>query len=352
MSVAIQCEPRARVLKVRDAVFLHSGWRTAATWIWSEFRELPGVVGFYEPLHESLADLRCDRIELERPDAWNSRHPGNRPYFEEFAALMGDRRPGVPGYRRAFAYDRYFLCEHEEQPGLRSYLQGLLDHAHANDRTPVLKFARSLGRVGWLRRCFPQAAHLLVMRDPLAQWLSAWRHARLGNPFFLAAPLAILARNDANVLVSSALAALDLSVRDARQWTMRQTYSACVRRVVVHSPIESYRHFLAFWIATALASVAHADATIDAGLLARSALYRSRVEHTITEFTGLAPHFHSSRPSDLGIVDTGLPMPEVVRLHEAARCAFEPKGAAWLGQWLEVEFADHHRDALFDANSG
>jgi hypothetical protein len=42
---------------LKQAVFLHTGWRSAGTWVWSRLRELDTATGFYEPLSNVLAEL-------------------------------------------------------------------------------------------------------------------------------------------------------------------------------------------------------------------------------------------------------------------------------------------------------
>src|SRR5262245_47471573 len=58
--------------RICQAVFLHTGWRTAGTWLWSRFRARPDVMGFYEPLHERLDDLALHEIPELRADTWDS----------------------------------------------------------------------------------------------------------------------------------------------------------------------------------------------------------------------------------------------------------------------------------------
>lgn len=177
----------------RRAVFLYSaGWRTAGTYLWARLRSLPGVTGFYEPLHEDLAGLTPAGIAERRADAWESGHPEMAPYFAEFAPLL---RPegGVLGYRPGFAVDRLHEPEAE---ALVAYLGGLIAAAERAGGIAVFKFCRASLRFALLRRAFPQALHLAVDRNPLSQFASAWKQwVRFRNPYFLASPLLVLARN-------------------------------------------------------------------------------------------------------------------------------------------------------------
>jgi hypothetical protein len=195
-----------------DGIFLHTGWRTAGTWIWSRLREHPQCRGFYEPLHEMLPDLTAAQIEAMDSRSWNSLHTATAPYFLEYLPLLR-RDGGVAGARAEFAFDRYFLDPDAEQYDLRRYLRRVWAAGREGGRLPVLKFTRSLGRVGWLRRQFPEAAHVVVLRQPWAQFRSAWRCLVAdGNPYFLAAPIVVLARNAGDPAVAALVRALDLPV--------------------------------------------------------------------------------------------------------------------------------------------
>lgn len=191
---------------------MHTGWRTAGTWIWSRLREHPQCRGFYEPLHEMLPEVTAAGIEAMDSRSWNSLHTETAPYFMEYLPLLRPRG-GVTGARAEFAFDRYFLDPDAEQYDLRRYLRRVWAAGREGGRLPVLKFTRSLGRVGWLRRQFPEAAHVVVLRQPWAQFRSAWRCLVAdGNPYFLAAPIVVLARNAGDPAVAALVRALDLPV--------------------------------------------------------------------------------------------------------------------------------------------
>ena len=152
------------------AVFLHCGWRTRGTWIWNQFRQLRGIAGYYEPLNELLATLRPSEVSSLTADSWPSGHKGlTRPYFDEYRPLLKDDRAGVAHYQARFATDDFFAAPDAAMPELEGYLRTLLNDARHRGEQPVLKFCGSLGRVGWMRRRFPDAAHIVVLRDPLSR---------------------------------------------------------------------------------------------------------------------------------------------------------------------------------------
>ena len=276
------------------SIFLHSGWRTAGTWIWSQFRRHGRVMGFYEPLSESLATLTLQSMRAMRPGATNSRHPEpNRPYFEEFAPLFGGRRPGVAGYRPEFAYESFFLDAESDAPHLAAYLDSLLSLAHGQAKLPVLKFCRSSGRVAWLRKQFPDAAHVVVLRDPVSQWLSGWKiFLEDGNPYYITTPLRTLVRHKDRDTVAKAIELLRVRPRD---YDFPHRHAACCRFVKSMTPEALYRGFLAFWVSTTTAALPEADVVIESERLSDPE-YRVVAEQSIESLTGITISLADARP--------------------------------------------------------
>jgi hypothetical protein len=295
-----------------DAVFLHSGWRSCGTWLWDVLREKPGVRAYYEPLHEGLASLDRDAIGQFRPDSWGSGHGGGAPYFTEFGDLL---KPGggVAGYQRRFAFDDFFAAPGTDDPALRAYLDGLLAHAHREGRLPVLKFCRSLGRVGWLERQFPNALHVVMVRDPVAQWRSArLQMERDLNHYFVLAPFLILSRNATHKLLADAMRALDVSLPPWLSDDLGVTTTVCWRHVQKLDWAGRYRAFLALWAASAVAALSSDAMVIDADSLG-DADTRAAAEHGLSAAIGL----------DVALADTAQP----------------PTSTAWLGNAAEAEDA-------------
>ncbi len=270
------------------AVFLHAGWRSCGTWLWATLRADPGVRAFYEPLHEDFDRLDLSAIGAFSPDSWGSGHGPDAPYFAEFAALLNRRGTGVEGYRQSFAFDDYFAGAHHEAPALQAYLQGLLNSGQAEGRLPVLKLARSQGRVAWMERHFPDALHAVVLRDPVAQWRSARAQLeRDGNRYFILAPYMIIARNAGHALLASALAHLQVRLPPVVGPSLDVTRDACWYHVKNLSWAERYRGFLAFWAASSLASLSGAALVIDADALSEDADHRAAVEAVLRASTCL-----------------------------------------------------------------
>ncbi len=318
-------------------VFLHTYWRGRGTWIWAALRDEERALGFYEPLHEMMAGLTAREIAGTGPGEWDSGHPAMAPYWSEFAPLLAPGQAGVPGFRLDFATEDAFVAADEPQPALEAYLQGLLRHAEERGRVAVFKFCRSLGRAGWMRQRFPQALHVAVLRRPQALWESARRQFEAnGNPYFLAMPLLLLARNACAPTVIRSCRALHVPLPRLRQADPRRAMATCRVMLDQLSWDDRYRAFLAFWLASALSVLAADCLFVDADMLAWSADYRDEVAATMARASGLAPSFAS--PSG-GVREKLPPLePEQEAVQRAAlsllaesRAALRPQGyvLAW-----------------------
>jgi hypothetical protein len=233
-------------------------------------------MAFYEPLNEALATATLRDIAAMRPGANDSRHPDpERPYFEEFAPLIPTRGRGVAGFPAGLSYDHFLAGPQTSLPGLARYLDSLVQYAHANGKTPVMKYCRTLGRIAWMREHFPNARHIAVVRSPWGQWLSGWRiYKASGNAYFITKPLEILAQYYDHPLFAGALKALRLSP---------ELLSGSVKGT---PPDVFYRAFLAFWISMTYCTLLDAQDTIDSDRLGESQAYRRETEAMILH-TGL-----------------------------------------------------------------
>ena len=272
-------------------VFLHCGWRTRGTWIWNRFRGLDGVTAYYEPLAEQLATLRPATLARINALNWASGHPGvDRPYFDEFRPFLNPRQPGVLGYQRGFATEDFFSGPDAELPELEAWLRQLVRAARAGGRQPVLKFCRSLGRAGWMRRRFPDAVHVAVLRDPFTQFTSSLtQYGQHGTAYFLAMPLLLLARARRQPEIAACLDHLGARLPEPEREAI--DIGACEAYLRRGDPALWYRGFLAFWVLTAARATAAADLIIDSDALARDAAYRRRSEIALGRLTGRMARF-------------------------------------------------------------
>ena len=321
----------------RPPVFLHAGWRTAGTFLWSRFRALEGVLGYYEPLHESLAAVSASSLAEHGPQRWASGHPQlPRSYFEEFAPLLRRIAAGVRAYRSTFATDDFFAGPDAALPELAAYLGLLVGRAAAAKKQPVLKFCRSLGRAGWMAKNFPEAVHIAVMRDPVSQFISA-KHQFVvhGNPYFLAMPLRVLARNAGHARVAAALRAFEVQLPPGAADVSRERAGAILAAHLKRTePASWYRGYLAFWLLGALAIPESIDAVIDANLLSASAAFRAECEAELAGLSGVAVDLGggASEACCAGRVADrlGFPRAELWRHHAAASaCLAAAAGRDW-----------------------
>jgi hypothetical protein len=324
---------------VSDAapVFLHTGWRTRGTWVWSCFRALDRTTCFYEPLAEDLARLSPAAIEARSPKNWASGHPlWQRPYFTEFRPLLKTAAPGVLRYDPAFAVTGFFAEPDAEMPELHDYIDLLLRTAHADGGQPVLKFCRSLGRIGWMQRNFPQAIHIALMRNPLAQFVSAqWQFQRHENPYFLAMPLLLLATHRDLPEVAAAVRRLAVALPSLPSGgSLDAGMAACVAHLWRTDPIAWYRGFLAFWTVTAASIPDTIDLIVDSDLLTNSGEYRHQCEIDIATLTGRTVDFgdaqRGSNKDATMLATSGLRRADLWRVHDAAEALLADRsGDAW-----------------------
>jgi len=318
-------------------VFLHTGWLTRGTWLWSRFRALTGTTCLYEPLTEDLVTLTPAAIEACDPESWSSGHPPlHRPYFTEFRPLLKTVARGVRHCDPAFAISGFFAEPDVAMPELRDYIALLLRTAHAEGGQPVLKFCRSLGRIGWMQRNFPQAIHIAVTRNPLAQFVSAQRQFRRhDNPYFLAMPLLLLATHRDVPDVAAAVRHLEVALPSLPSGvSVRAGLAACAVHLRCSEPAAWYRGFLAFWIVAAANIPDTIDLIIDSDLLTNAADYRRRCEIDLATLTGcsidLGDALGGSGRDVCMLATSGLGRAEVWQAHHAAEAFLaERAGDAW-----------------------
>jgi hypothetical protein len=282
---ADQGSPRAA------GIFLHAGWRSCGTWMWERLRDGDNVRAFYEPLHEDLARLRVRDVGLLRPDSWPSGHGIGAPYFAEYLPLLS-AAGGVHGYAARFAFDDFFRPPEQDDPALECYLRGLIANAGEENRLPVMKFCRSLGRVPWLEARFPDMLHVVILRNPLAQWRSARRQMEQnGNRYFVVAPFVILARNASHPLLADAAERLGVKCPPGLGLGLTRdlsvTTDACWRHVSRIGWQDRFRAFLALWLASGIISVQGTATLLDADRLSDEPLLRGAAETALGQAVGI-----------------------------------------------------------------
>ncbi len=278
---------------------------------------MPQVHGFYEPLHEVACDLRRGDIARINPGSWQSSHSPTDPYFEEYRPLIPRGGRGVGLYQSRFAFDSYFLDLADEDPALAAYIDSLLAVSSAYDHIAVMKFCRSLGRVGWFERQFPDALHAVVMRNPLKQWRSCRRLlVEQRNRYFTVAPVLVLARNAQHPLVRAACAALDVQLPHLESGDMAYGVEKIWRAQKRQDVAAGYRAFLAFWTVTMTTALQGQALVIDNDRLGPDPQYRATVEHELQARIGERLPLQPRSPSSGS--NHGLGKAEIGAAHAAA----------------------------------
>lgn len=275
-------------------IFLHAGWRSAGTWIWSRFRVLPTVTAYYEPLHPILGDLSLADVPAVGP-AFTSGHPAlSEPYFDEYRSLITAQ--GVEGYRKSFATDRFGGDPDSTFAAVQGYLRHLCDTAISHGNTPVFKFCRSSGRLPWLKAAFPDMLHASVLRNPASQFASGWTLLQQwSNPFFVATPFRLLGLNQMDPVVRQVIELCGVRLSAAPVTSADEYAALCEQYVRTVDGDSAYRAFMAVWILSAARMAQSADVIIDQDRLGGSKEYVTELRETFAAQTRLMPDFSGVR---------------------------------------------------------
>ena len=206
----------------------------------------------------------------------------------------------MPGYRKAFALDRYFPTAAGIGPEV-TYLSRLIGHARRRGTYPVLGFSRSLGRAAALKHALG-GYHILIRRHPLQQWLSCRSYRdRMAISYFELCHFLILALAPAGTPARLFADTLRLpSLPRGLPQQLRFLNSA----LQPWSDELSYRAFIAVSLLSHAVAEPIADLVVDVDRLGRSPQYRETVRARILADVGMGVDFEDCRvPSrDLGPV--------------------------------------------------
>jgi hypothetical protein len=279
-------------LEHHRAVFLHSGWRCASTYVWNRFRRNLHTTGFYEPFGENMARSSHKRIRRQTAQGWDSRHPPlTLPYAQEYRPLLRPFLKGVPGYRKEFALERYFPTAAGIGPEVR-YVSRLIRHARRRGTCPVFGFSRSLARAAALKDALG-GYHVLIRRDPLQQWLSCRSYRdKMSISYFELCHLLILA-----------LAPPDTPARRFADTLGLPPLPRGLPQQLrfLDAALQPWRDELSYRAFTAVMLLSHAvaepvvDLVLDVDRLGRSQQYRETVRARIRADVGLGIDFDDCR---------------------------------------------------------
>lgn len=270
------------------AVFLHSGWRCASTYVWSRFRRSPFTTSFYEPFGEVLARCSPKRIDRQTAQGWSSRHPPLAlPYADEYRPLLRPFIKGVPGYRPDFALERYFPTATGVGPEAR-YLSRLIAHAHRRGTYPVLGFSRSLGRAAALKQALG-GYHVLIRRNARQQWLSCRSYReKVSLSYFELCQFLILALAPADTPARRFAGMLGLPPLPRN---LPKQIKFLHDLIYPWGDELSYRAFIAVSLLSQAVAEPAADLVLDVDRLGRSPQYRDSIRTHLLADVGLSIDF-------------------------------------------------------------
>ncbi|WP_296651546.1 hypothetical protein [Paraburkholderia sp.] len=279
-----------------QGIFLHAGWRTAGTWLWSRLRALDSVNAFYEPLSTLVGELTSADIPDIRP-SYNSGHPPlNSAYYEEYRPLLQASARGVQGYRRSFAADRFGEQPDSEFPALQTYLNSLCETSAGQGKIAVLKFCRSQGRAPWLKAAFPDVMHVGILRNPASQFASGWLlRQQWRNAFFVAAPFRVLGFQQNEPIVRQVIAECGVKLPPVAPTSYDTYAAACDQYAQTVEGSDAWRAFIALWMLCVWRTLKSADLVVDSDLLGQSPDYAAELGARFRASTGLMPDLSATR---------------------------------------------------------
>lgn len=279
-----------------QGIFLHAGWRTAGTWLWSRFRALESVNAFYEPLSTLVGELTAADIADIRPTYYSGHPPLKAAYYEEYRPFLQPAVRGVRGYRRSFAIDQFGGQPDSDFPALQAYLSDLCETSTSQGKIAVLKFCRSLGRAGLLKEAFPAVMHVGVLRNPASQFASGWLlRQQWRNAFFVAAPFRVLGFRQNEPIVRQVMAECGVKLPPVAPTSYEAYAAACEQYAQTVEGSDAYRAFIAHWILCVWRMLTNAELVVDTELLGQSADYAAALDARFQARTGLMPDLGETR---------------------------------------------------------
>lgn len=280
-------------MSINSPIFIHSWWRSSSTYVWLKLRQDASLQCFYEPLHEGISGLNVNAI-LSGPEVSLGRmlrHPAAEKH--NFFEYLEPVRSGTLRYTPDLAYERYLLRRDQADPGLFTYIDGLISVAAGNARRAVLCFCRSQMRSAWMKENFA-GAHIAQIRNPFDQWASFQV-----NPYFINSmmSLALLLRKSH----PGAFAHIEGFERQARALSNSTGPRRSDPGLKPLSKRDVFRIYMVIWIASALQSISSSDFVLDVDLLSNDPDYQKLSARkfqslgcTIDFSDCLAPHAENS----------------------------------------------------------
>ncbi len=155
-------------------IFLVGRHRSGTSMFWNIFRQSDRYFCLYEPLNEYLLDgvLGSETFPLDPT------HTGIADYWTEYRTLDKDRLISCWHINNATKNIR--LGRYSFAPGLKRYLDFLLNEG-AQHGIPLIKFVNADFKTGWLRRQYPDARIIHLLRRPHEVWESMFHRDGTDN---------------------------------------------------------------------------------------------------------------------------------------------------------------------------
>lgn len=253
-------------MSTNSPIFIHSWWRSSSTYVWLKLRQDASLQCFYEPLHEGVAGLNVNAI-LSGPEVSLGRmlrHPvaEKHNFFEYLEPL----RSGTLRYTPDLAYERYILRRGQADPGLFTYIDGLISVAAGNARRAVLCFCRSQMRSAWMRENFA-GTHIAQIRNPFDQWVSFQV-----NPYFVRRMMSLAL--SLRKLHPDAFAHIEGFEHQARALSNSAGQERNAPGQKPLSKRDVFRIYMVIWLASSLQSISSSDFVLDVDLLSNDREYQ------------------------------------------------------------------------------
>ncbi|KVH40489.1 hypothetical protein [Burkholderia cepacia] len=278
-----------------QAVFLHSGYGATDGWLWSCLRDLDGVTAYDEPLRAMVESVDYAQYAGTGSDGPPVAMPA--PGQRSAASVANTLRQDTLGLSRvemAFSANQFEEATPEYAGDIECFLRTLMGQAFDCGHLPVFRFGESPGRLAWMRRAFPDVVHIVVARNPLAQWQSCCdRLVAHHDAYGIALPFLALACGRSVPAVERVVVGLRIDLPVDFPCVGERPAGHCVEFFKAHAayvgPAAAYRAFLGCWLLSMRDVTTHADAVFDCDLAIRSHAYLDAAEAWIANLTGLTP---------------------------------------------------------------
>ncbi|VWC58099.1 hypothetical protein [Burkholderia lata] len=283
-----------------QAVFLHSGYGTTDGWLWSCLRDLDGVTAYDEPLRAMIESVDYAQYASTGSDGPSAAMRGLGPQpAASVAETLRQDTPGMSRVEMAFSANQFEEATPEYAGDIEYFLRTLMTQAFDRGCIPVFRFGESLGRLAWMRRAFPDVMHIVVARNPLAQWQSCCdRLVAHHDAHCIALPLMALACGRSVPAVERIVVGLRIDLPDDFPCVGERPADHGLEFFKSHAAYvgmaAAYRAFLGCWLLAMRDATTHADAIFDCDLAIRSHAYLEAAEAWIESLTGLKPSMRAA----------------------------------------------------------